>query len=287
MTKRGWIAAGVMALAVPAPQAAAQDGPTYATPETRDVIEKMLGAHGGYARWRDAPTVSFDNVFFNPFAGEGQNPWWISHQVIEQKTRRVYQDWPQSGGELAYAGDEVWVRNWGVGNHPVFETYFFYWFVNLPWLTQEPYVSLGPVGTDRLPGYDKDFHTVRLEFATAPSIGKNERDAFELFIDPDDGLLRGYRYWVAWGPMLDAMRIPEGEIFGPMLRVHDTFGEFDGVVVPIRFHTMAADGSQTYGHHTVLNYSLTRPFDESRLEKPADAMVDEIKDVRRSATESR
>ena len=96
---------------------------------------------------------------------------------------------------MSYDGKEVWARDWGVGNTPVFETYFFYWFVNLPWLTQESYVNLGPVGTDRLPGIEKDLHTVRLEFTQAPSIGKSEHDAFELFIDPDDGLLRGYRYW--------------------------------------------------------------------------------------------
>lgn len=250
------------------------------TPSTEEVIARMLEAHGGYERWANAPTVSFDNVFFNPSTPPDANPWWVSHQVIDQATRRVYQFWPHSGGEMAYDGERVWARNWTIGNYPTFETYFFYFFVNLPWITQDENVRLGEVGTGRLPGIDEDLYTVRMEFTSSSGPGKSDKDAFELFIDPESGLLRGYRYWVGWGPMLDGLGVPEGKLFGPMVRVHKSFQEFDGVLIPTRFQTMSADGANIYGQHLILNYSLSAAFDESKLTMPSDALVDPRTDHR-------
>ena len=96
-----------------------------------------------------------------------------------------------------------------------------------------------------------------------------------LFIDPDTFVLQGYTYTIGYGPILDMMGIPEGQLMGPMLRVNDRFTTVDGMLLPARFHTMAPDGSATYGYHVVTNYSFSEPFDEMRLKKPADAVVDD------------
>ncbi len=256
----------------------------YDNPQTKEVVEKMVAAHGGLDTWRNAPTISYDNIFFNPSAMEGEDayPWWVSHEVIDQQTRRVYQDWPLDDGQLVYDGKEVWSVNWGNGNIPRFMTLFFYYFVNLPWLTQDANVRLGAPETGRLPGLDKDFITVRMTFTEKPAVGKTAQDSYKLYIDPDTYLLQGYEYIIGFGPMLDLMGVPEGQLFGPMLRVHDKFTTVDGLVFPTRFHTMPPDGSTTYGFHAVINYSMTKPFDEARLKKSAHSVVDTTTHLRQS-----
>ncbi len=42
----------------------------YDNPQTKEVVEKMVAAHGGLDTWRNAPTISYDNIFFNPSAME-------------------------------------------------------------------------------------------------------------------------------------------------------------------------------------------------------------------------
>ena len=260
-----------MAAAMAAP-AGAQQGPDYDSPETRAIVEAMVEAHGGIEAWRAAPTVAFDNTFFNPFAAQqGQSPWWVAREVIDQDDRRVHQYWPLTDGRLAYDGERTWTHNWGVGNPPQFMVHFFYYFTQLPFLTQDEGVVLTYLGREELPGKDRTFDVVRMEFETMASPGKTRRDRYELFIDTEAKLLGGYRYWNAWGPMMDLMGVPEGEIFGPMLRVHDRLTTVDGFVVPMEMHTMAADGSQTYGYHTITNYSFTEAFDEGWMEMPEGA----------------
>ena len=74
--------------------------------------------------------------------------------------------------------------------------------------------------------------------------------------------------------MLDGMGIPEGEIFGPMLRVHDVFAEVDGLLFPAQFHTMPPDGSTTYGNHVIMNHSITKPFNQSKVRRPGNGVID-------------
>ena len=261
-----------------------QAQPKYDTSQTKEVIEKMVAAHGGLNTWRNAPTISYDNIFFNPFSTEGEDayPWWVSSEVINQKTRQVYQDWPLDDGQIVYDGKEVWSKNWGNDNTPRFMALLFYYFVDLPWLTQDANVHLGTMETGQLPGFDKNYITVMMTFTEKPAAGKTIQDSYKLFIDPDTYLLQGYEYWIGFGPMLDLMGVPEGQIFGPMLRVHDKFTTVDGLVFPTRFHTMPPDGSTTYGFHIVINYSLTKPFDKNRLKKPDDAVIDKSTYLRKS-----
>lgn len=265
-------------------QAQTASGPQYASEATQEVIEKMIEAHGGLKTWQNAPTISYDNIFFNPFATEGPDayPWWVSHEVFDQRTRRAYHDWPLDDAHLTYDGEDVWTVHWGNDNMPRFMAQFFYYFVNLPWLTQDNNVRLGKMQRSKLPGSgtDKDYYTVEMTFTEKPAVGKTVRDKYKLYIDPDDHLLHGYEYWIGYGPMLDGMGIPEGEIFGPMLRVHDSFAAVDGLVFPERFHTMSPDGSATYGYHVIMNHRIDAPFDEERMRKPSNAIIDTSTEAR-------
>ncbi len=185
--------------------------------------------------------------------------------------------------QLVYDGTDVWSVDWKKGNPPKFQATMFLYFINLPWLTQDANVHLAEPGTGTLPGHDKTFTTILMTFTEKPTVGKTTDDSFKLYIDPDTHLLMGYEYVIGYGAMLDLFDLPPGQLFGPVLRIHDDFTTVDGLTVPIRFHTMDTEGKTTYGHHVVLNYSFTQPFDESRMNRPAQAVVDTSSDKRKEA----
>lgn len=275
----GSVTAAVGLAALAACSVLAQEGPEYATEETRRVIERMVNAHGGMERWRDAPSVSYDNIFFNPFA-QG-DPWWVSREVTDPGTRRAYQDWPLDGATLGYDGARTWTTDWKRPNNPRFMAHFFYYFVNLPWLTQDAGVRLGEPESRRLPDDETEYIAVRMEFTEPPTVGKTADDSFRLFIHPETFLLQAYEYTIGWGPMLDGMNVPQGEVFGPTLRVHDRFSTVDDLVIPATMRTISQDGSRVFGHHAILNPSFSRPFEEDRMTMPDEATVDTLGNVRR------
>ena len=239
------ISAPMIPTTLPPDTTAVISGPKYATAESRRIIERMIEAHGGYATWKNAPTIAYDNTFFNPFAQSDENPWWFTRETIDQKTRRVFQDWEIDKSVLVFDGQETWTTNWRGGNPPRFMVHFFYYFVNLPWLTQDDNVLLGDVGHASLPGFDESFYTITMSFSEDPAEGKVAADTYKLYIHPETYRLQGYEYSIGYGAMLDLFGLPDGELFGPMLRVHDSFTEVDGLIFPARMFTMAPDGSQT------------------------------------------
>lgn len=263
--------------------AAPSHGPQYVTAETKSVVLDMIEAHGGLAAWQSMRTLSFTNIFFNPLAPAGNDPWWLSHEVFDQATRRAYHDWPLDKAQLTYDGNEVWTVNWKKANHPKFMATFFYYFLNLPWLTQDDNVLLSEPGEATLPGDDTVYITVDMAFRESTSPGRTARDAYTLYIHPESYILKAYTYTVGYGAMLDLMGIPPGQsTMGPVLRIHDSFTRVDGLLFPDRFHTGPMDGSTIWGHHIVTNYTLNTPFDESRMRKPSTAVVDASSDQRQA-----
>jgi len=252
-------------------------GPDYASSKTKEVIQKMLKAHGGLEKWKKVKSLSFDNIFFNPAASqmEWPSPWWVSHEVIDLKNRRAYHDWPLDNAKLTFDGEKVWTVDWKNGNMPKMQAMFFFYFAALPFLTQDSNVRLGEPGMAKLPGFDKEYITVVMGFTEKPTIGKTDKDSFKLFIDPDTHILQDYEYKMGFGAMLDAMGLPpEAEVFGPMLRIHDKFTKVNGLTFPTELHTMPPDGSTIYGNHVLFNYSLTEKFDESRMKMSINVIID-------------
>ena len=79
--------------------------PQYASDETKRVIEAMVDAHGGIEIWRAAPSIRFDDIMHNPFHQKNEFAWWAAHEVIDQKTRQVWQDWPMDDAQIRAALD--------------------------------------------------------------------------------------------------------------------------------------------------------------------------------------
>ncbi|MFV1884131.1 MAG: hypothetical protein ACMZ7B_06575 [Balneola sp.] len=262
--------------------------PQYESNQIEEIIGEMIEAHGGWESWANASSIKYDNIFYNTGAGQGQNPWWVSTEVIEQtgsevNERRVYQKYHIGGAKggftMGYDRNEVWAKDWAIGNYPKMMQYFFYYFLNLPWLTQDDLVVLSDLQEKEYNG--KEVFTIRMTFKGKPAIGKTSNDSFNLFIHKDSHQLLAYEYSIGFGAQLDAMGIPkEREVLGPVFRHIDEYTEVEGLLFPARMHTTNQSQANIYGHHVLINYSVTTPFDSLKSEKPEGALVDHSSHLR-------
>lgn len=250
--------------------------PTYESDASRVIIVAMIAAHGGMERWSQAPAIRFDAVMHDNYAGKQQLAWWIAHEVIDQATRQVYQNWPMDDARLGFDGEKVWTENWRRANKPPFMVHFFYYFVNLPWLTQDDGVILGAPKRFRWPGLDREFHEIKMSFESDPTIGKTDRDYYVLYIDPESHRLVGYQYANGYRPQLEVMGIgPQREVFGPLWRLITRYSEVDGLVFPSAFRTMPEPDERIVGNHVILNIDVSTPFEAQKAAVPAGAEVHE------------
>lgn len=250
-----------------------QSWPRYANAQTERVIARMIDAHGGMDAWSRIPTLSYEHKMLDP--NNPDDPW-LSHETIEQGRRRLYQDWPLDKGKLAYDGEKVWTENWGRGNPPGMMAFVSHFFLNLPWITQDSGVTLGDVRRETIPEggpqTGKTYHVVRLQYDPAAT-GASEYEYYDLYIDPDTYLMKGVNYTVTYRPLMDIFRVPESVKFmGPLFKYYESHTEVEGLLFPMRYDTYRQ--GQPYGIHTVENYAVNKPFDESRLKMTAAGVID-------------
>lgn len=248
--------------------------PDYASDETKRVVEAMVKAHGGLDKWRDAPSIRYDDIMHNPYAGKGEFAWWVAHEVIDQKTRKVWQNWPMDDARIGFDGKQVWSENWNKGNPSASMVHFFYYFVNLAWLTQDDGVILAEPTRFVWPDTDVELYEVRMTFAAAPDVGKSGKDFFVLYIHPETYRLFGYQYGNGYKPLVDIMNMPEGqEVFGPLWRRITRYEEVGGLLFPTAFHTMPEAGARIVGDHVILNVDVSMPFEDEKAAQPKEGVV--------------
>lgn len=253
---------------------AKETGPIYQTEETREIINAMIAAHGGYEKWRSAETISFDSIMHNNYHQKGEFAWWVARETIHQDSRKAYLNWPYDKAVIGYDGENVWADNWRRANLPPFMVHFFYYFVNLPWLTQDSDVELSAASKFSWPGLDKELHEIKMTFKQAPTVGKSENDYFVLYIDPDSHLLVGYQYAIGYRPQLDVLNMPpERKVFGPLWRFITKYTEVDGLIFPSAFRTMPEADERIVGNHLIMNISLSEPFNHQKSKATATAKV--------------
>jgi len=252
--------------------------PQYASGNSRDVIEKMIKAHGGIEKWRSVPAISFDAIMHNNYHDKNELAWWVARESIDQKTRQVYQDWYLNDAQIGYDGNNVWSNNWKKTNPPTSMLYFFYYFINLPWITQDDGVILSEVSQFEWPGHGgKTYHQVKMTFEKPPIIGKSALDYFILYIDPDSNLLVGYQYAVGNRALLKSLgQPPERKLFGPLWRVITKHQTVDGLVFPAAFRTMPEADERIVGNHIITHVDVKTPFDFSKVKKPSTAVIDNV-----------
>ena len=252
----------------------------YASNETKTIIEKMIKSHGGYEKWKSIKTLTFTSNMHSKSLGFLR--FWVKTQTIDMKTRRSYQDWPLIGSKLSFDGKEAWSTDWRVGNPPNHQHSVFFYYVNLPWLTQDDNVILGKTEKIKHPAFKNEVYKIKMSFTESPTLGKSKNDTYTLFIDSETFILNGYEYTVGYGPLLDILKLPKDkQFFGPVLRINSYTGDFNGLKFPVLMTTNSLDLKQLYGDHAIYNYLLNEKFDEKRMVKTVKSVVDTSKDVRK------
>ncbi len=237
-----------------------------APPDTRRLVAQMIDAHGGMARWASAPSVSFVSEF-QP--AEAKVPI-VTQVTVEQRSRHAYIDVPGTDMRMAWDGTRAWSENWKIPIPPRFLALLQYYFLNLPWLTQDPGVHLSAPGKGKIPGDSTEYATVRMTFGAG--VGDSPRDYYVLFVDPATKRLNGCEYIVTYRAVL-----PEGSTASPPhLLVYQDFEKVDGLLVPKRYTIYGHDGS-VYATSRTHDWAFTRPFDALRMVMPAGAVPDPSK----------
>lgn len=251
-TTRTWTLTAACALVVAAGAASGSD-----SPQARQIARRMIDAHGGMAKWKSAPTVSFEDTW------EGEA---ASHTVVEQGSRRAYIDIPTTGARSSWDGERAWSENWKSGAPPRFMALLNYYFVNLPWLTEDPGVVLEPPGRAKLAKDPVEYVTIRMTFEAGT--GDTPDDYYLLYIHPETHRLHACEYIVTYKAILP----PGMKATPPHLLIYDDWTTIEGLTVPAHFTIY--DGDKVYAACKLENWSFRKPFDTARMQMPAGATLD-------------
>lgn len=245
----------------------------YADAQSKEIITKMVEAHGGLEKFNQAKTLSYDHIMWGVGMPDKYGPWWVSKEVIEQGSRRVYQDWLWNNAKIAWDGEKVFSEDWARLNPPKMMAHIHYYFIALPWATQDPGVHLSSPEKAKLPEGEKEMWRIRMSFEKG--VGQSSDDYYLLYIDPETYLIAGVGYTVTDGAFLDRMKMPaEIKSIGPMTHVYRQSTEIEGLIFPVKYKTFSPDG-KVMGRHLVINYALNKPFDETRMTMTPKSVIDD------------
>jgi hypothetical protein len=248
------------------------------------IVARMVAAHGGMEKWRDAPSVSFTEEWTTPRSSAPR----VSHVIVEQGRRRALKVYPETGEKIGWDGKKAWSLHWTYPAPPRFVVGLTYYFANLPWLVEDPGVVLGEPRTAEL--QDDPTHYISIRVTYEPGVGDTPDDYYILFIDPKTYELHGCEYVVTYPGLVPegmAHTPPHVLVYGPLVTV-------EGLKVPSRFDIYGKNGS-AYGSCELSDWSFHEPFDAAMVEMPKGAVVDVSMDwpgagldtVRRLETERR
>lgn len=261
-------------VAAPPGATRADNGPTYSSTATKEIVTKMVDAHGGIKKWRACPTVCFDSHLKVDFGGGNWVEFW-EEVTVDPETRRVYADLPNPDGTkgmLAFDGTHAWSAGnlQGIGKAPArFTAWRNFYLFNIPWLTQDAGVILGEPGKSKIPNDSKVYLTIPMSFASGS--GDTPRDTYVLYIDPDTYQLKASEYGMTYKSMM-----PEGVEETPRsVFVWDATAQVDGFLVLTQYNVYWKQDGSTAVVGEVSNWSFQRPFDDSRMNMPSDGSVDE------------
>lgn len=241
--------------------------PNYSSNSSEELVQKMIKAHGGIDKWRNAPSISYTHDMIDP---NKPNDHWLSEEIHEQGRRRCYQKWTADQAILANTGDEIWTLDWKRGNPPTMMAGVSYFFINMVWITLDDAANLEQKKDTQVDNIEKgkSFHTVRLTFK-----GSSAYEYFDMYIDKDNYTLRGVKYTVTHKDLFKAFGLPvDTKFMGPLLKVYKEYIDVDGLKMTTRYDTYKPNG-ENYGIHTVSDYSIEKEFDENKLKMPAEGVV--------------
>lgn len=246
----------------------AQKGPSYKGNKTKKIIEKMINAHGGLTAWENAPSVSFEHVMTVP---QSPNFKWVSNEIHQQGTRKSYSEWGD-GSKLGYDGQDVWSLNWKILNPPAMMSRVAYFFLNIPWITQDDGVNLELLADTNVDfiEQDKSYYTIHMTFN-----GASPYEFYDLYIDKSSNLLKGVKYSFVDKDLMRIFKLPpEQKFLGPHLKVFKKYKDVDGLKFPERYDTHdLTQGGAVFGVHEVFKYSVSTSFPVDKVKMPKGAVI--------------
>ena len=228
-----------------------------------DAIRAMIEAHGSLKKWRAAPAVSFTDLLLTTGSSEGA-PMAIT---VEQTSRRAYIDVVGAETSIAWDGERAWGVNWNFPMPPRFLALLNYYFLNLPWLVRDPGVVLSDLGKAKLWDDPTEFITVRVTYEAG--VGDTPEDYYVLYIHPETHRLSACEYVVTYAGLLP----PGVKHTPPHILVYEEFETVDDLLVPTRYTIYETD-HKPYATCEITDWSFSKPFDESRMEMPENAVLD-------------
>ncbi len=266
MNQITWVAfSSLLAMSIGGPHAGPshevpQGPPRYASTETKALIESVVEAYGGMDAWKDVRALRYR--FFTRVTN--QSPF-FSIETIDRATGNALIEWPVFNATVGWNGTELWSMNWPDWPLPAgFFARLTYSFVTLPFRTQDRGVTLGALGSGRLPGDSVDYTTVRMTYDHRnPSM---PGDYYVLYIDADSKLIRGLEFNITHPGMV---RVP-GQALGPNFHLFDEYGRFGNLILPTFYRSTGVDaqGKPTSGAiHSLFDVHLDRGL------SPADVAV--------------
>jgi hypothetical protein len=254
--------------------ALAGTGPSYASPAAREVIEKMVDAHGGMDRFREASAVQFACRFKVHFGGDNWVPF-SGKVTADPRTRHVYAtllnpDGTQ--GRIAYDGRKAWSAGslQGLGRAPARMTAWrdLYLYA-LPFMTQDDGVRFGEPKREKMPIGDVDCIAIRMTFDAGA--GDTPKDWYVLYVDPATSRLRAAQYVMTYTALMqDGAKSSPPSVF-----VWEKTATVNGLVVPTQYTVhWAGDRSVAVKEGVIEDWAFDGAFDRSQLVMPADGTPD-------------
>ena len=243
--------------------------PGFADEASRSLAEKVLQAHGGMQPMTEAKSLQFN--FFTKVIG-GPMPFY-SFEAVDLATGDAYIDWPFWDATVAWKNGELWSKQWPMPMPAGFFIRLTTSFITLPWQIHADGANIGPVRQATLPEDDKLYDVLRITFdQRSPSMPGT---FYDMFIDPESGLMKGVRFDINHPGMVANPSQP----LGPNFHVFDEYRKFDGLVLPTFYKSYgagSANGGGSNAYHFAWDVRLDQPFDTSRLVAPADAVQDAV-----------
>lgn len=258
--------------------------PTYDIPETQRLVEQMIDAHGGMAAWEAISAFQFTTAMHLASLpiGEGRT---YHHNLryytvtLDPHTSRGYVEFPwdeREGSTIGFDGTTLWALPYTLD--PVYNDgarqlmYYHYGMLALPWMTQLAHVRLSRKPQASLPTHDGSFHVVAMQFNPP---GKTHEGGFELYIDPETFLIRGFTQTTSY-PLLPGDVLPSpfnATSFPGMYRVIDAYATTNGLTLPRTYTTVgqSEEGLTVFGAHMILEVNLNGTLDSTKLQMPAGA----------------
>ncbi len=238
---------------------------TYDSQKAEQLVNKLIMTHGEQPPWQKGKTLSFTHSLYIMNFPKSLNPWWISNEQYQYKSKRGYHYYPMEDALLVFKQGQTFYQKWSLPNPPGMMPFFNFNIAMLPWLPKEPGAVVSYTGERKLPNQDISYQTIKLQFIAGAS--QTPGNYFRLFIEESSGLLKGVEYNSTYAPMLDAMGV-EGDEFGPGFHVYTSYKEVSGRLFPERYETYFSN--QLAGVHAISNISIDKPFDEIIAHRPGN-----------------